>query len=199
MFETKVKPSGWYYVLAGMVLAGGIVGFVLFLLSGLSGLSGGLQQIVVPGEHELTLTEAGDHTVFHEHQSVVGNKVYSTGKGGISGLRCSLRSKATGREIPLSPASMNSTYSMGARSGVSIFDFSIDSPGDYLFSARYPADQEGPETVLSVGHGFVKKLLVTILGGLGMMFGGLVIASAIAVVTFVMRRASRKRLEAGLI
>ncbi len=192
MSETRVKPSGWYYVLAGMVLVGSITGFVLFLVSGLTGLSDSLTQIVVPGERELTLKEAGDHTVFHEYRSVVGNKVYSTGKGGSSGLRCTLRSKATGREIPLSPSSMNSTYSMGSRSGASIFDFSIDSPGDYLFAAQYPPGQDGPETVLSVAQGFVKKLMVTILGGLGMMFGGLGLATAIAVITFVKRRRSRR-------
>ncbi len=82
---------------------------------------------------------------------------------------------------------------MGSRSGVSVFDFSVDSPGEYVFSAKYPADQEGPETVLTVGHGFVKKLLVTILGGLGMMFGGLGLAAAIAVITFVKRLRARRR------
>ncbi|MDP6542811.1 MAG: hypothetical protein QGH60_02405 [Phycisphaerae bacterium] len=86
MSETEVKPSGWYYVLAGLVLAGGIAGFALFLFSGLTDLSGGLTQMVVPGEHELTLSEAGDYTVFHEYRSVVGSKVYSTGQGGISGF-----------------------------------------------------------------------------------------------------------------
>jgi len=195
MSEIKVKPSGWYYVLAGMVLAGGIVGFVLLLLSGLTGLSDALTQIVVPGQHELTLKEAGDHTVFHEYQSVVGSKVYSMEKGGVSGLRCTLRSKVTGREIQLSPSSVNSTYSFGSRSGASIFDFSIDSPGDYLFSAQYPPGRDGPETVLTVAHGFMKKLMVTILGGLGMMFGGLGLATAIAVITFVKRLRSRRRIQ----
>lgn len=199
MSRIKVTPSGWYYVLAGLVFVAGSVGFGLFLFSGLSGLSGGLRQMVVPGQHELTLSGAGDHTVFHEYQSVVGSKVYSTGQGGIAGLRCSLSSKATGQEIPLSPSTVNSTYSVGSRSGVSIFDFSIDSPGDYLFSARYPAGQEGSQAVLTVARGFVEKLLVTILGGLGMMFGGLGIAIAIAVITFVKRRGARRRLEAGLI
>ncbi|MDP6542812.1 MAG: hypothetical protein QGH60_02410 [Phycisphaerae bacterium] len=39
----------------------------------------------------------------------------------------------------------------------------------------------------------MKKLLVTILGGLGMMFGGLGLAAAIAVITFVKRLRARRR------
>lgn len=195
MSKIKVKPSGWYYVLAGLVLVAGISVFVVFLVNGLLGLSEGMTQMVVPGRHELKLSEAGDYTVFHEHQSVIGNKVYSTGRSGISGLQCSLRSKQTGAEIPLAPSTMNSTYSMGSRSGVSIFGFSIDSPGEYVFSAQYPPGREGPQAVLTVGHGFVRQLLTTILGGLGIMFGSILAAVAITVITYVKRRKARRRLE----
>lgn len=200
MPKTKVKPSRWYYVLACLVLGTGLTGFVWFLFSGLSSLEGGLTQLVVPGDHELTLSEMGGYTVFHEYQSVVGNKVYSMAQGGLSGLQCSLAFKATGEEIPLSESTTNSTYSMGSRSGVSIFDFRIDSPGTYVFSAQYfPGEEgpgeEGPEAVLSVGHGFVKQLLVTILGGLGIIFGAMGAAAAIAVITFVRRRRARKQLQ----
>ena len=192
MSETNVKPSGWYYVVAGLVLVGGIAGFVFILIDGLSDLSGSMQQVVVPGQHELTLTEAGSHTVFHEYRSVFGDKVYSSRQGGISGLRCRLVSKTTDREVQLSPSSMNSTYSMGSRSGVSIFDFNIDAPGDYMFSAQYPPGQDGPETVMAIGQGFMGRLMMTILGGLGTMFGSMGLAIAIAVVTFIKRRKSRK-------
>ncbi|MDP6636256.1 MAG: hypothetical protein QGG42_15255 [Phycisphaerae bacterium] len=193
MAPAKLKPSGWCYVVAGAVLVAGIAGFILFLVGGLSDLSGGLTQMIVPGQHQITLSETGSHTVFHEHRSVVGDKVYSTGPGGISGLRCKLVSKADGREIPLHQGSVSTSYSMGSRSGVSIFDFSIDSPGEYVFSAQYPPGRDGPETVMAIGHGFVGQLLVTILGGIGIMFGSLGLAAAIAVVTFVKRRRSGRR------
>ena len=117
MPEMKVSPSRWYYALAGAVLVAGLVGFVLILFSGISGITGGLTQMVVPGRHELALTEAGKYTVFHEYRSVVGNKVYSMRQGGLPGLECSLSRKATGETVPLSRSAMNSTYTMGSRSG----------------------------------------------------------------------------------
>ena len=90
MPRTKVTPSRWYYVLAGVVLAAGLAGFSLLLFNGLSSLTGGLSQMVVPGQHELVLSETGGYTVFHEYQSVVGNKVYSMAQGGLPGLQCGL-------------------------------------------------------------------------------------------------------------
>jgi hypothetical protein len=194
MSEKKVKPSAWFYVLAGLVLVGGMAGFVFFLIGGLSDLSGGLTQVVVPGSQELTFSKSGTYTVFHEHKSIVGNKMYSMTPGGLAGLQCRMVSKTDGQEVSLSPTRMNSTYSMGSRSGVGVFDFTIDSPGEYLFSAKYPADEEGPQAVLAVGHGFVEQLLKTVFGGIGIMFGSLAAAIAIALTTFFMRRGSRKQL-----
>ena len=192
-----MTPSRWYYVLAGLVLGAGLAGFGLFLFHGISGLTGGMTQVVVPGEHELTLSKTGAYTVFHEYQSVVDKKVYSMTQGAISGLQCSLRSKLSGEEIPLTQSGMNATYSMGSRSGVSVLDFRIDSPGIYVLSAAYSPGSEGPETVLSVGQGFLKQLLLTILGSIGIMFGAVGGAVAIAATTFVKRRKSRKQIQGG--
>ncbi len=188
MSVAKTKPSRWYYVLAGILLGAGFTGLWFFLLSGVSTLTEGLIQIVVPGQHELILSETGGYTVFHEYRSVMGNKVYSMAKGELSGLQCGLASKATGEVIPLHGSVMNSKYSIGERSGIAVFNFRIYSPGTYVFSAQYPPGNGGPETVMSVSHGFAKDILVTILGGLGILFGSVGAATAIAVITFVSRR-----------
>src|SRR3990172_6931151 len=67
--------------------------------------------------------------------------------------------KTTGSKIPLSHSSMNSTYSVGGRSGVSVLEFLIDKPGAYELSAWYPEGKEGTEVVLAIGHGFTGKLV----------------------------------------
>ncbi len=195
MPDMKVKPSRWYYLLAGAVFGAGLAGSGLLLFCGLSSLIGGLTQMVVPGQHELILSETGRYMVFHEYRSVVGNTAYSMARGGLSGLQCTLSSKATGEQIPLSQSAMKATYSMGSRSGFLLLDFRVPSPGPYVFSAQYPAGQEGPSGVLSVGHGFVKQLLVTILACLATMFGATGGATAIAVITFVKRRRACKQLR----
>ncbi len=154
-----------------------------------------LQQVVAPGETELTLREPGNYTIFYEYHSVIGDKVYSTEES-LSGLACVLVSKAKNSEIALSPSSMNSTYEFGGRSGRSIFDFKIYQPGVYALSAGYPQGQQGPEVVLAVGKDFTTGLFATILGALALVFGSMGIAVAITLVT-LLKRSKKKKLMAS--
>jgi hypothetical protein len=182
MPDMKVRSRRWYYLFAAAVYAAGMAGTVLLLFCGISSHIGGLTQMVVPGQHELILSETGRYMVFHEYRSVVGNTSYSMAPGGLSGLQCTLSSKATGEQIPLSlsRSTMKARYSMGSRAGVLLLDFRVISPGTYVFSAQYPAGQEGASGVLSVGHGYVKQVLVIILGCLAIMYCTTVGATAIA-------------------
>jgi len=196
MDDARTTPSRGYYVLAGVVFVAGWVLFAGFLFKRLSGLGATLQQVVAPGETDLTLREPGNYTIFYEYHSVVGDKVYSTDES-LSGLRCLLVSKANNSKIELSPSSMNSTYELGGRSGRSIFDFKIDQPGVYAISAGYPPDQQGPEVVLAVGKGFTTGLFATIFGALALVFGSMGIAVAITLVT-LLKRSKKKRLMEAL-
>ncbi|MGA3326974.1 MAG: hypothetical protein ABSF45_21125 [Terriglobia bacterium] len=191
MNDARITPSRWYYVLAGVVFVGGWVLFALFLFRSLSGMAARLQQVVVPGETDLTLREPGNYTISYEHHSVIGDKVYSTDES-ISGLRCVLVSKANNLKVALSPSSMNSTYEFGGRSGRSIFDFRIDQPGVYTISAGYPQGQQGPEVVLAVGKEITTGLFTTILAALALVFGSMGIAVAITLVTLLKRSKQKK-------
>ncbi len=193
MSDRKLSPSGWYYVVAGLVLVAGIAGFALLLIGGLSGISGSSEQVVVPGKQALDLTEIGDYTVFHEYRCVIDGRVYSGRPDDASGIECSLVRTSDGHEVKLSPASVHSTYTIGARAGVSVFEFNIDAPGEYMFEANYAAGRLGPKTVMAIGQGFVGRLLVTILGGLGIMLGSFGLAITIVIVTAVKRRRSARR------
>jgi hypothetical protein len=197
MNNQDIKPSRWYYGLATVVFLTGVLLFTLFLFNSLSALTGGLTQLVVPTiESDITFSEAGKYTIFYEYQTVIDNKLYFTGES-LSGMQCTLTRKATGHRIALSRPLARSTYSLGGRKGVSVLEFNIDQPGIYEFSASYPEGQEGPEVVLAVGHGFLKNLIGTIVGGLAIFFGSIVIAIAIAVVTVLKRQKARKQLESN--
>jgi hypothetical protein len=194
MDQTKIKPSAWLYFLAPLVMIAGAACFALFLFGNLSGLGDSLTRIVVPGKGEVELRDAGKYIIFHEYQSVVGDKIYS-GSDSLAGLQCAVRSRATGAQIKLMPASMSSSYSVGSRAGASAFEFTIDQPGVYEVSGGYPAGQAGPETVLAIGRGFIGTIFGTVFGGLAIMFGSFLIAIAIVVVIFVKRRKSKKQIE----
>jgi hypothetical protein len=193
MDDMEITPSRKYYVLAGMVFVAGWVLFAWFLVKGLSGMGAKLQQVVAPGETNLTLREPGNYTVFYEYHSVIGDKVYSTEES-ISGLACTLVSKAKDSKISISPTSSNSTYEFGGRSGRSIFVFRIDQPGVYALSATYPQGQQGPEVVLAVGKDFTTGIFTTVLGALAMLFGSIATAVAITLVTLIKRSKAEKLL-----
>ena len=189
-----IRPSAWWFALPAAVLVIGAVAFALVLVDGLMGITDGFTQVVVPGQAEVTLDEPGTYTIFHEYHSVVDGKVYSTA-GDISGLRCRLVSKQTGAEVPLSSMSASMTYELGSRSGRAILECEIDQPGVYVLSAEYAEGQAGPEVVLALCRGFMKTLLFTIFGGLGIAFGSLAVAATIAIVVFVKRRKAKARLD----
>jgi len=190
----EIRPGRWYYGLAAVVFISGWVLFGLFLYRNLSGISSKLQQVVVPGKTELSLNRPGSYTIYYEQESVVGSKVYSTSRS-LSGLECTVTAKATGEEVALSRAAVSSRYSVGGRSGYSVFDFKIDRPGIYEITARYPEGQEGPEVVLAVGQGFTMGVLTTVFGGLAIVFGSIGLAVAIAVYTAVKRHKAMRQAQ----
>jgi len=159
-------------------------------------------QVVVPGSSDITLTQSGKYTVFYEYQSMVGNRIYSTGED-IPDIQVNLVSNDTGAEIPLSSASVTSTYTIGSRSGIGLFDFVIDQPGAYELSASYPAvlgqqQEQGPEIVLAIIHGSaVEKLfgsiMGTVAGALAIVFIPFVAGVAIIIITFIKRRKASAR------
>jgi len=190
----EIRPERWYYGLAGATFISGWLLFGLFLFRNLSRISSELQQVVVPGKTELSLNRPGSYTIYYEYESVVGSKVYSSSRS-LSGLECTVASKAMGQEVTLSRTAVSSRYSVGGRSGYSVFDFKIDRPGIYEISAQYPEGQEGPEVVLAVGQGFTMRVLTTVFGGLAIVFGSIGLSVAIAVYTAVKRHKALRQAQ----
>lgn len=204
----RIKPSRWFYVIGIIILVGGPIISSIFLFSSVGSNIGDMTEVpsmraVVPGSGDITIPQTGKYTVFYEYRSMVGNRIYSTGED-IPGIQVTLVSKDTGAEIPLSAASVNTTYTIEGRSGIALFDFVIDQPGVYELSASYPVALQGqqqeqrPEIVLAVFHGkSLEELFGSIMGTVG---GVLAIASvpfavgiAIIVITFLKRRRAGAR------
>ena len=196
MDSKEIRPGRGFYGLAVVVVVAGFGLFGVTLWKGLSGMGSKLQQVVAPGKAEITLSEPGDYTIFYEHQSVVGNRVYSTGDS-VPGLECMLVSKSSASPVELRRSGVDSTYSFGGRSGKSVFDFHIDHPGVYEFSSGYSEGSDGEEVVLAVGKGITSDILMTIFGGLAVVFGSIALAVAIVVITAVKRHKAQRRLQSS--
>jgi hypothetical protein len=192
MNEQDLRPGRWLYGLAAVIFVAGWVLFAVFLWKNLSTIGKGFQQVVVPGKTDITLAKPGKYTIFHEYRSVVGTRVFS-GERYVSGLECRLASKATGEEVRLSRSLTSATYNSGGRSGVSMLDFRIETPGVYEFWAGYEDTGEGPQVVLAIGQGFGLRIVTTVLGSLAIVFGCIGLAVFIAVYTAVKRHNAQKR------
>lgn len=182
-------PSRWWYLLAIALALAGAVGMIAFMLPRLLGMADALIQVVVPGDLELSLEEPGTYTIFHEHHSVIGDRLYVSKN--ISGLRVLVTALSTGKEVPISSTAASQTYSIGGRSGASAFAFKISEPGRYRLVAAYEDGSAQPKAVLAIGQGFLRDLLLTILFSLAILFTFMVVAVFVAVVVSQKRKAGR--------
>jgi len=182
--EKMIKtPSRSHYVIGIAVL---ILGLVLFAI-----LSGTPEKavppeirIVVPGSRDLYLTEAGKYTIFYEYLSIIGDKTYSTGEE-LSPMLVGLQSRQYYEVFELSTPSRRMRYEAGGRAGVSLFEFEIESSGNYFLFAEYEGDVSGPDVVFAIGK--VRTLGATP-AGLSTFLGTLIIGSFIIIKTFLKRR-----------
>lgn len=191
MLPQPIKPGRWYYLLAALVLCAGVAVFVFVLLRGIGGITDKLTQMEAPGTSEMNFTETGTYTIFYEPETVFDGKVYSTG-GNLRGLWCNVVSKETGTPAPIGQPTARTTYTVGNRSGVSLLQFEIDRPGRYQVSAIYRDNPEGQRVILAIGHGVARTITTTVIIGLAVMFGTVILAALIAIITFVKRRRARK-------
>jgi hypothetical protein len=195
MSEERVGPGRWWYWLAAAVLVSGLILAVLLGYRGVRAmlsLGDAVARVVVPGNAELTLAEAGEYSIWHEYRSVVDGTGF-VNEPDLPGLRCALRAPDTGDAVALAPSSASASYSIGSRAGVLVWRFRAERPGTYALSCRYAAGQAGPNAVLAVSEADdVFTGIFTIVGAVGLFFVSAGIAATIFVVTLIRRqRASR--------
>lgn len=187
-----IRPSWWFYILALVLFLGGVSYFLYALWHGLSHITDSLVQLVVPGEAQLPLKQRVAYTVFLETKSVVNGKVYDA-NGAVDGLSCELKSAPNEAAIPLRRPSGSTTYTVGGRSGRSVFEFRVPRNGTYNFACGYGIEAKGPETVVAVGTGVDAGIWRTVLSALLAIFGGVGSGFIVWLVTFVLRVKSKER------
>jgi hypothetical protein len=165
-----------------------------------------LTQVVVPGSEDITFAESGAYAVYYEYRSVVDGVVYASSKVPPA-LVCTLISRSTGADVGVTPDYVKTnTYSAKDRErvGVLIRSITIDQPGTYTFSCRYPDGRSEPEVVLAVGPNFVWEFFgiaarsgVALVAGLVAFLSSGLIAMVIAIVIAVKRYQSKPAVVGG--
>jgi hypothetical protein len=179
-------PSRLWYGVAVLILAAGWVAMAALLMVRIGGIADGMMRVVVPGEAELRLNQAGTYTIFHEHRSTLDGRVYDT--PGVDGLNVTVRAVSSGRLLELQHGA-DGSYTFGGSAGRSLFDFVVSEPGAYRIAAVYADGRKEPQAVLAVGRGFIGDLLITILGAIAFAVGGT--GGAIVVAILVARRRAK--------
>ena len=189
--SARPAPGRGWYVVAAIIAIAAWTAMALFLVARLGGSAERMIRVVVPGEAGLRLNEPGTYTIFHEYRTTFEGRVYNVES--VSGLEITVRSRVSGATLPLQRATSTS-YTVGGRSGRSLFQFEAPAPGSYLIAGAYRDGRRAPQTILAIDRGFVGDLLLTIAGGLGMAFGGTALAIAVFALVFVRRRRQKRAL-----
>jgi hypothetical protein len=204
MSENKLKPTGWYYVLAILIPIFACVGTALVVYGTVPKLPGALEsldvknltQVVVPGSAEIHFPKAGAYAVYYEYRSFVDGVSYYRGEY-LPSMRCQLTSKSTGKAVKLAHSEVKgNVYSYPGRAAVMFKQISIDQPGIYDFSCQYPDGRSYPQNVMAVGPNLVyeffnvalKPIAAVFFGSFAFVIAGVLSILIIAIVAYKRNR-----------
>jgi hypothetical protein len=147
-------------------------------------------RVVVPGTVLLVFDKPGPYTIYHEKKSTVDGRYYASEN--VDGLGLRLTSEATGAPVKLVEPKTSTSYTIGNRSGTSIYAFTLDQPGRYRLAANLAGGRSDARAVLAIEQGMIGAMLGTIFGTIAIVFAGLGVAGAIVFVVVWQRTKAAK-------
>ena len=100
--------------------------------------------------------------------------------------------RGDGRPVKLVEPRTSTSYTIGNRSGTSIYAFTLAEPGRYRLAATLAGGRGDAKAVLAIEQGMIGAMLGTIFGAMAIAFAGLGVAGAIVfVVVWQRSKASR--------
>ena len=144
-----------------LLIAVGVLTFVIFLVTSLMKVFGGLQRVEVPGARELTL-EPGDYTIYWEGDSRFGSVP------SFPDLDLSVVSKGGESRTVSSSGLLASRYTtMEGRSGASVAVFTVERGDLYAVKVATAPGKSLPKGGIAVGRslgflGVLKLVLICI-------------------------------------
>lgn len=169
-----------WFVVAGLIALVGFAGALLYVMPRLGAADAGMIRVVVPGNAVLTLDKAGQYTIYHEKKSTVDGRYYASET--VSGLRLRLADEATGTPVKLTEPAVAANYTIGNKTGSSIYAFTIDRAGRYRLAADLAEGRSEPKAVLAIEQGMLGEMFSLIFGTMAIAFAGLGVAGAIVLV-----------------
>ena len=189
MSAQQVRPSRLWYWVGGALVVGSVVWLVLNIGVGVYSLNqqiDGLQRVPIPGQGEVTFTEAGDYILYYEG--------HGASSGSNPAFNASLAPAGGGGAVKFGDYGGSLTYDLSGHSGRALGTFHIDKPGTFLLQTD-SAEASGQGNVAvgeSVSGGIVRTVVVAIVGAAVLFLAGV----ALLVVVAIRRRSARRMVPA---
>jgi hypothetical protein len=177
-----VRPSGWWYGLAGGVAVAGIIAAIVIFVQTFNGYVDKIndfERVDVPGSGTVNLDGTGGYTIYHEYNGA------SDDFFGPDVSEVTLEDP-DGDQVTLEDYVGRVTYTGDSHEGVALFSFHADQPGEYQLSAT------GDGSTLAVGRGISKGLIGGIVGGFAAGGVGVVAGGVIALIVGIQRGRNKR-------
>jgi hypothetical protein len=179
-----VRPSAWWFGVAGLLALGGLVAGVVIIVRGVVGFQDRVEDFDrgdVPVTLEVTIADTGGYSIYHEYEGA--DEEFLAPEPDVSVI------DPSGDDVPLERYDGTVTYAVGRHEGEGIWTFDADEPGVYEVTATGDTG-----TGIAVGRGLGAGLVGAIVGGIAVGFVGVVAAVVLAIVVGVRRGRSRRAL-----
>jgi hypothetical protein len=193
----EVRPSVWWFVVAGGLALAGVVGAIVLWVTGVMRLTDRVDdftRIDVPGSGEVSIDDPGGYSIYHEYFGA-GADGYDDDDFGDNfeptpGVTVT---DPSGAEVRLRPYTTSVTYDFGGHEGEGVFTFDAEQAGTYEVTTT--GDSISSSTI-AVGPGIGRGLVSSIVGGFVVGAIGVIGGIVLAIVTGVRRGRSRRTLNA---
>jgi hypothetical protein len=192
----KLRPSAAWYWIGGVLIALGVIGFLVVLSIWFVRASDAVDKfarVIVPPEGaqaDLQFKKAGEYTLYYEYRSKVdGQSVNNSAHDPPSQLAVTV-TDANGTDIPVKPYTNDFSVSVNDKLGPAFGKVNIPAPGTYTM--KVTSDATAP-FVIAIGKGVLQSIWPWwILGALAILVLGLALG-LFSIISTAVKRGRRKR------
>ncbi|HET9609592.1 MAG TPA: hypothetical protein VFP06_08285, partial [Acidimicrobiales bacterium] len=182
--EQQVRPSKWWFAVAGAVAAVGVVGAVVVAVVGIAAYTDridGFDRADLPATLQVEITETGGYSIYHEYTGAYEGFFRPSPEVSVT--------DPSGGSVALERYDASVTYQAAGHEGRGEFTFEATEAGTYTVTATGSTG-----SAVAVGRGIGAGLFASIGAALLLGFGGVVGGAVIAIVVGVKRSRARRAL-----
>ena len=177
--DPAIRPSRWWYWIAGGMVAGAVV-CVALAVAGFFSVNrqiADFQRVPVPGQADVTFTASGGYVIYIEKPGQCCSFNVSTGNSGpfsSGSMDLALQPADGGPQVSVSTwQGITQSYGIAGHQGQAAAYFTIDRPGRYLLATgnATPGSIAGVAVGRGIGRGILVPFILIAVGSLAALAG----------------------------